>query len=122
MIIADTSIWVDHLRRGNGELAERLQAGEVACHPFIIGELACGRLENRREILSLLRDLPQAPLAEQEEILAFIELNRLAGCGLGFVDVHLMASACMAGLPLWSADRALDSAATRLGIGARERE
>lgn len=84
------------------------------CHPFIIGELACGNLKNRNEILSLLRSLPLAPTIEFDEFIFFIERNRLMGTGIGFVDVHLLASAKLIEIPLWTADKRLKSAATKL--------
>lgn len=116
MVLADTSVWIDHFRRGTPELAERLNAGTVVCHPFVIGELACGNLQNRREILELLQALCTCPVASHEEVLRFIESNRLMGLGLGYIDVHLLASAKLAGLPLWTLDRPLQSAAAHLNV------
>ena len=85
--------------------------------PFIIGELACGNLKNRHEILSLLQSLPMAPIIEFDEFLYFIERNELMGIGIGFVDVHLLASAQLAGIPLWTADKRLKSVAIKLDLG-----
>ena len=119
MILVDTSIWVSHLRHGSRQLENLLYDAEVMCHPFIIGELACGNLKNRIEILSLLRALPSAPTIEFDEFLFFIERNRLIGTGIGFVDVHLLASAQLAGVPLWTTDKRLKSAATRLKVSYR---
>jgi predicted nucleic acid-binding protein len=116
MVLVDTSVWVEHFRRGRPELIEQLDAGMVACHPFVIGELACGNLKNRREILELLETLCTSPVADHGEVLHFIESNRLMGQGLGYVDVHLLASAKLSGLPLWTLDRPLQSAAARLQI------
>ncbi len=116
MILVDTSIWVTHLRQGNRKLEKLLLNAEVMCHPFIIGELACGNLKNRNEILSLLKSLPLAPAIEFDEILFFIERHRLVGIGIGFVDVHLLASAQLTGIPLWTADKRLKSAATKLNL------
>ena len=116
MILVDTSIWVAHLRRGNSDLSALLSDGEAACHPFIIGELACGNLKNRKEILSLLTALPSLPTIDQEEFLAFVEHDHLAGLGLGFVDIHLLASARLSGTPLWTSDRALKQVAAQLGV------
>jgi len=104
------------LRRGLPELAVQLDAGTVVCHPFVLGELACGNLKNRREILELLRTLCTCPIATHEEALDFIDSNRLVGLGLGYVDVHLLACARLSGLSLWTRDRALKSAATRLQV------
>ncbi len=116
-MLVDTSVWVDHLRRGNADLASALEAGEVWCHAFVQGELACGHLINRRHILSLLAALPQAPEATHAEALAFLEARGLMAKGLGWVDVHLLASALLAGLPLWTLDRPLARAAAQLGMG-----
>jgi predicted nucleic acid-binding protein len=114
MILVDTSIWIEHLHRGNDELARLLTDGEVAIHPFVIGELACGNIRNRKEILSLLHDLPSVPVIEQQEFLSFVESRRLAGQGLGFIDIHLLASSLLARTPLWTVDKALRSAAVKL--------
>jgi len=119
MVLVDTSVWVSHLRRGVVLLETLLDEGEVLCHPFIIGELACGKIKNRTEILSLLRALPTAAAAEQEEVLWFIEAHRLMGVGLGLIDVHLLASAFLSGVSLWSMDRDLQTAAERLKIRYR---
>lgn len=116
MVIADTSIWVTHLRQGNRHLEELLTDGEIFCHPFIIGELACGNIRNRTEILSLLQSLPMAPTIEFNEFLHFIDRNHLMGMGIGFVDVHLLASAQLSGIPLWTADKALGSVALKLKV------
>ena len=116
MVLVDTSVWVDHLSRGNAPLVDLLNEGLVACHPFVIGELACGRLRNRVEILGLLTALPQARLAEQDELLGLIDRHRLFGRGLGWVDIHLLGSAYLSGCTLWSSDKALAEAARRLGV------
>jgi len=86
------------------------------CHSFIIGELACGNLKNRSEILSLLKSLPLAPTIVFDEFIFFIERNRLMGIGIGFVDVHLLASAKLIDIPLWTTDKRLKSAASKLGL------
>ena len=116
MVITDTSIWVTHLRQGSRQLEKLLIDAEVMCHPFIIGELACGNLKNRNEIISLLQSLPMAPTIEFDEFIFFIERNRLTGSGIGFIDVHLLASAQLTGIPLWTADKRLKSAATKLDL------
>ncbi len=113
-VLVDTSVWVDHFRRGNERLAGLLDRGAVLCHPHVIGELACGGLRNRREILELLLDLPRAPEATFDEVLALLERHTLHGAGLGWIDVHLLASALLSS-PLWTLDRKLDQAAERLG-------
>ncbi len=89
---------------------------QVLCHPFIFGELACGRLKNRKEIISLLQALPDATMAEIDEILEFIEHQKLIGVGIGLVDVQLLASALLTKVLLWTADRNLRAAAARLNI------
>lgn len=115
-MLTDTSVWIDHFRRGGEHLAARLQEGEVWIHSFVIGELSCGRLQRRNEILSLLRSLPHAPFVEHEEVLEFVEAERLMERGLGWIDVHLLASARLARIPLWTFDRRLAAAARLLGI------
>jgi len=117
MVLVDTSVWVHHLRRGEPNLERLLNDGEVMCHPFVIGELACGSMRNRAEILSLLRTLPLATEATHEEVLQFIERNHLMGKGLGYIDVHLCASAILAGAPMWTYDRRLNETNEGLGIG-----
>jgi len=116
MVLVDTSVWVEHLRRGQRELESLLDAGEVVWHPFVIGELACGFIDNRKEIFSLLRLLPRAVEADHDEVMSFLERQRLMGRGLGWVDVHLMASAILGGTPLWTLDRKLKLESLRLGI------
>lgn len=117
----DTSVWVDHLRKGDAHLAQLLNDGDVICHPFVIGELACGNLKNRSEILGALKELSFAPTIELDEYMQFVELNRLYGVGIGFVDVHLLASALLADATLWTADKRLKKAALGLGIAYRKK-
>jgi hypothetical protein len=117
MILADTSVWVSHLRDGNIELEELLESGDVACHEFIIGELACGNLKNRDTILSLFSDLPLIEMIGFKEALLFIEKNKLIGRGLGFIDVHLLASAILNDVLLWTLDSKLKKVAFELGVG-----
>jgi len=116
MVLVDTSVWVEHLRKGTIGLESSLNDGQVVCHPFIVGELACGNLNNRLQILSLLDTLPFAQLADHEEVLQFIEINRLMGKGLGYIDTHLLASAVLTKVPLWTLDKSLSKAAALLGI------
>lgn len=120
MVLVDTSVWVHHLREGDSELEHLLNSGQVMCHPYIVGELACGNLKNRREVISLLQLLPSATVAKHEEILQFIELNHLMGKGLGYVDIHLSASAVLTGAPLWTYDKKLNKANEGLGIRYRQ--
>ena len=116
MVLVDTSIWVNHLRKGDRHLENLLVDGEVVCHSYIIGELACGNIRNRNEILSLLKTLPSTPTVDMTEFLFFVERNHLFGAGIGFVDVHLLASAKLSGSPLWTADKKLKEAALHLKV------
>jgi len=116
MVLVDTSVWVSHLSKGDDRLAALLDKGAVCCHPFVIGELACGKLKNRLEIISLLRALPTAEVADHEEILTLIDNNLLMGKGLGYVDVHLLGSAVLSGISFWTADHRLARAASALGV------
>jgi predicted nucleic acid-binding protein len=116
MVLVDTSIWITHLRQGSRQLEKLLMDAEVMCHPFIIGELACGNLKNRNEIIPLLQSLPMAPTIEFDEFLFFVDRNHLMGKGIGFVDVHLLASAQLTGISLWTADKRLKSAANQLEL------
>lgn len=116
VILVDSSVWIAHFRQNNRHLAALLREEVVAIHPFVIGELACGRLHPRGEILSLLHTLPQAPSVNQPELLYFIERHRLSGSGIGFVDAHLLASSeLMRGL-LWTADKSLRLAADKIDL------
>ncbi len=117
MILVDSSIWIDHLRNGEPRLADLLNAGRALIHPFIVGELACGNLNNRKEVLSLLRDLPAAPVATDEEVLFFIEKRALMGKGIGYVDAHLLAAIAATGTGrLWTRDKRLDAVAGSIGL------
>ena len=115
-MLVDTSVWVDHLRRGNATLVALLEQTQVWTHAFVVGELACGTLAQRDTLLSALTALPHAPLAGHDEVLAFLEGNRLMGRGLGWVDVHLLASARLAKLPFWTLDKRLAAVATALQL------
>lgn len=116
-MLVDTSVWIEHFRRGTTTLAARLEDDVVWCHPFVIGELACGGLSDRAQILSLLAALPQPPLAEHDEVLEFVDRNELSGSGIGWIDVHLLASARLGGIGIWTLDQTLDRIARKLGIG-----
>ena len=107
MILVDTSVWVDHLRRGDAPLAQRLLGGEVATHNFVIGELALGGLRKRGGTLNLLRALPRLSSATDDEVLYFIEQRGLSGKGIGYVDAHLLAAVAMHGARLWTRDKRL---------------
>ncbi len=117
MILVDTSIWIDYLREGVPQLAGLLDHGSVLCHPWVIGELALGNLRNRDRVLSLLRGLPAADMATDDEVSGLIEQERLHGTGIGYVDTQLLAATLLTpGASLWSADQRLDRAAIRLGV------
>jgi predicted nucleic acid-binding protein len=121
LILVDTSVWVDHLRRGNARLVGLLDSASVLMHPFILGEVACGSLADRDAILQLLRDLPMSAVAEFDEMLAFVEGHRLWGKGIGYVDVHLLAAAALThGATLWTRDKRLRQAARGLGCAFDE--
>ncbi len=114
MILVDTSVWIDHFRKGNESLIDALEREDVLTHPFVLGELACGDLKKRREILDLLAALPSAQLASDEETLLFIERRRLMGKGLGYIDVHLLASVELTdGARLWTLDKGLAAVAPK---------
>jgi predicted nucleic acid-binding protein len=117
MILVDTSVWVDHLRHSNSRLQSLLHGNEVTMHPFVLGELACGTLKNRAEILRHMRSLPAAVLPEHDEVMALVEAKRLWGLGLGWIDVHLLASAMLSGANIWTFDKALSMAAEKLKVG-----
>ncbi|MEO7244205.1 MAG: type II toxin-antitoxin system VapC family toxin [Rubrivivax sp.] len=115
MILVDTSVWIDHLRRGDAELAELLERGAVVMHPFVVGEIACGNLTDRAMVLELLQDLPAAAVADNDEALGFIDRHDLHGRGIGLVDVHLLASIALTlGSKLWTRDKRLHAVALDL--------
>ena len=116
MILVDTSTWVDHLRSNSAELARALTEGVVLGHPCVLGELACGNLHGRQNTLELLRDLPQAVRATDEEALECIERNKLHGRGIGWIDVQLLASALLSSARLWTLDGPLSREAKRCGV------
>jgi hypothetical protein len=116
MILVDTSIWVHHLRAPSRLLGQLLDLEQVLVHPFVVGELACGHLANRKEIIALLHSLPSAPKADDDEVLFFIERHRLMSRGLGLVDIHLLASATISTAFLWTADNNLGLAARSMKI------
>ena len=122
MILVDTSVWVDHLREGAPALAAALEQGSVLTHPFVLGELACGNLKNRSEVLRLLGELPGAPIATDAEALDFIERRALMGRGIGYIDVHLLASVALAGTArLWTRDKRLATVAADLELAYAEK-
>jgi predicted nucleic acid-binding protein len=117
-LLVDTSVWINHLRQRDARLAQLLEDGLVWTHPFVIGELACGNLARRDELLELFSALPAVPVADHAEVLAFVESRQLMGTGLGWIDVHLLASAVLAAVPLWTADKNLSAVARGIGVGA----
>lgn len=116
MILVDSSVWVDHLRGSDPVLVRLLTAGQVLAHPFVIGELALGSLRQRETVLGALQGLPQAIVADEGEVLGFIDRYALAGIGIGYVDAHLLASARLSVATLWTRDKRLNGAAQRLGL------
>jgi predicted nucleic acid-binding protein len=116
MILVDTSVWIEHLQAGNDRLKTLLFDGQVLCHPFVIGELACGTLQKREEILTMLKALPEAYLLGHEEVISFLEARRLYGRGIGWVDAHLLASTLVTGCSLWTFDKPLRRAAAVLNV------
>jgi predicted nucleic acid-binding protein len=120
MILADTSVWIDHLRTLNPEMQTLLLNKRILMHPFVIGEIACGTLRDRTALLASLRDLRQSRLATNEEVFELIERRRLWGRGIGWVDAHLLASALLTRCRLWSFDQQLQAAARLLNIDYRQ--
>jgi predicted nucleic acid-binding protein len=114
--LVDTSVWIDHWRRGNARLAAALELGRVAAHAFVIGELACGTMPRRSTTLPLLEALPRVLTARHDEVMTLVERQRMAGKGLGWVDAHLLAAATLSDTPLWTLDRALRRAAEALNV------
>lgn len=120
MILVDTSIWVEHLRHGLPRLATLLQEGKVMIHPWVIGELACGNLRNRQQVLELLLGLQMATVASDTEVLLLIESELLMGRGIGYIDAHLLASARLSHCRLWTQDRRLAAVALEQGLTMQE--
>ncbi len=121
MILVDTSVWIDHLRSDAPALVSILEEGRVLMHPFVLGELACGNLKNRREVLQLLGELPSAPISTDPEALTFIEVHALMGRGIGYIDVHLLASVALAGTAqLWTRDQRFATVAADLELAFEE--
>ncbi len=119
-VLVDTSVWVDHLRKGEALLEDILSSGRVATHPFVIGELACGTLSNRDEILGFISELPLAAIATSEEVMHLIDRHKLGGKGLGWVDMNLLASALLSNIPLWTRDRRLAAVAITIGVAGNK--
>ncbi len=117
MILVDTSVWIDHLRAGDDGLIALLNSSQVLMHPCVEGELACGNLRNRSEVLVLLRDLPRAVVATDDEALFFIEQRSLMGRGIGYIDACLLAATSLTSQDyLWTRDKRLAAVAHELGL------
>jgi hypothetical protein len=120
MILVDTSIWIDHLRIGDRRLGDLLNASSVLVHPFVVGEIALGQLRQRAFVLETLSGLPTATLATNAEVIGFINRHILHGRGIGYIDVHLLASTRLTpSATLWTKDRRLQTIAADLGLAAK---
>jgi predicted nucleic acid-binding protein len=118
VILVDTSVWIDHLRKGDSHLISLLEACQVIVHPHVLGELACGTLRNRAEVLRNLANLPRIATATDAEVLFFIERRALHGRGIGYVDAHLLAAVSIAGsVCMWTRDPRLREVAESLAVG-----
>ncbi len=120
MILVDTSVWIDHFRSTSRALVQLLTAGTVSMHPHIVGELACGHLARRHTTINLLQTLPKITAATDNEALTYLERHRLYGAGLGYIDLHLLASVAMDRGQLWTTDKRLQAQALRLRVAYRE--
>ena len=120
MVLVDTSVWIEHLKRSLPHLSSLLGEGLVLCHEFVMGELACGNLKNREEILQLLEDLPQALMAQKDEVLTLIHSHRLYGKGIGWVDAHLLAATKISHAKIWTLDKKLKILSHTLGMSYDE--
>jgi predicted nucleic acid-binding protein len=117
MILADSSVWIDFFRAGNIEFEHLLDRQQIATHPFVIGEVALGSLRNPRKTISIMQSMPQAEVASHDEVMHFLDAAELAGKGIGYVDIHLLASTRIAGdMTLWTRDHRLAAAAAELNI------
>jgi predicted nucleic acid-binding protein len=117
MVLIDTSVWVDHLQRSNPELVVLLNHGQVLVHPFVIGELALGSLQQRSTVIDALKNLPTCAMATDVEVLSFINTHTLHGIGIGYVDAHLLAATRLTPTAkIWTQDKRLQAAANRLGL------
>jgi len=111
VILVDTSVWIDHLRNGDPAMVSLLETDRVCSHDFVIGELACGTLRKRAEILSLVRSLPRLATATEDEALFLVENRRLMGRRIGYIDVHLLAATILGSARLWTRDKPLKAIA-----------
>jgi len=120
MILVDTSVWIDHLRKNDPHLRLLLFDGEVACHQLVVGELVCGTLQNRQEIIGLLQALPMTPHIDFDEYLYFVEKHSLHGRGIGYIDIHLLASAVLSQVRIWTLDKRLKATAAELDVNYKK--
>ncbi len=116
MILPDTNIWIDHIRKSDPLLVAGIESRNVLVHPYVIGEVGLGSFQNREEIVEQLGLLPSAVVASHSDVMRFIACNELAGTGIGYVDCHLLASALIDGRHVWTRDKRLARQAQRLGI------
>ena len=116
-ILVDTSVWINHLRERDQNLSHLLEQGLVACHPFIVGEIACGGIKNRQEIINLLNDLPSTEILDHSDIIDFIENRKIMNKGIGYIDVHLLGSVLVSDTRIWTFDKALKKMAFQLSVG-----
>jgi predicted nucleic acid-binding protein len=119
MTLADASVWIGHFRSVNDEFGALVEDQQIAVHPFVIGEISCGKLRQRERVLRYLELLPAAVVARHNEVLHLVDRQRLWGTGIGWVDAHLLASACLSNCTLWTLDKALQRAAARVGAAYR---
>ncbi|AUW56893.1 VapC toxin family PIN domain ribonuclease [Sphingobium sp. SCG-1] len=121
MILVDSSVWIDHLRKDDPALSKLLHKRQVLTHPFVIGELALGSIRQRDIVLDALRGLPKALVANDKEVHGFIDQHSLFGIGIGYIDAHLLAGTLLSvGARLWTRDKQLRNAALRLGLDAAQ--
>jgi hypothetical protein len=116
MILADTSVWITHLRDQIAALGALLDEGQIVCHPIVVGELACGSFHLRNVVLDMIQSLPQLMEVGHDEVLTLIENQRLMGKGIGWPDAHLLAASVLGDVRLWTMDRRLSEAAHKLGV------
>ena len=119
-MLVDTSVWIDHVRRPEPKLIALLDENDVHVHPFVIGELACGHLRPRHELTLLIQKLPSLPAVDHEEAMIFLERHALHGRGVGWIDLHLLASTMLARTTLWTRDRHMGAVAQALHIDMYE--
>jgi predicted nucleic acid-binding protein len=117
-VLVDTSVWIDHWRHGNRRLMQLLEANTALVHPFVLGEIALGHISTRAAVLADLATLDAPRVAEHAEVLALVERGRLWGRGVGWVDAHLLASALLDRIAVWTLDAPLARAARELGVAA----